>query len=134
MRSFLPVLLVCAAGVFAQPAPPAPPPPVQPGQQPPKPGQTNQPEEVIFRSGTQLVVRTVAVKDKKGQPIEGLKAKDFIVTEDGVPQNIAFLEFQKLEENVVPLPPTGPALPVPRLAKATIAPEKPGDLKYTDRR
>src|SRR5256885_10051145 len=37
---------------------------------------------------TQLVVETVVVKDKKGNPIEGLTAKDFIVAENGVPQAI----------------------------------------------
>ena len=47
---------------------------------------------------TQLVVETVVVKDKKGTPIEGLTRKDFTVTEDGVPQAIAFFDHQKLPE------------------------------------
>src|SRR5580704_8999146 len=47
---------------------------------------------------TQLVVETVVVKDKKGNSLEGLNARDFIVTEDGVPQPIAFFEHQKLPE------------------------------------
>ena len=46
---------------------------------------------------TLLIVQTVTVKDKKGQPIAGLTAKDFVVTEDGVPQDIAFVEYQKLD-------------------------------------
>src|SRR2546430_3465634 len=47
---------------------------------------------------TQLVVETVVVKDKAGNPIEGLTAKDFIVTENGVPQTVRFCEHQKLPE------------------------------------
>ena len=45
---------------------------------------------------TRLIVQTVTVKDKDGKPIEGLTAKDFVVTEDGEPQDIAFVEFQRL--------------------------------------
>ena len=53
---------------------------------------------------TQLVVETVGVKDKKGNPIEGLTAKDFTVTEDGVPQEISFCEHQELPETPSPRP------------------------------
>ena len=44
-----------------------------------------------FRTGTRLIVTTVSVKDRNGSPIEGLTAKDFLVTEDGEPQEIANL-------------------------------------------
>jgi VWFA-related protein len=95
---------------------------------------------------TQLVVEVVSVKDKNGQPIEGLTAKDFVVTENGAPQTIAFCEFQKLQDdapaaaapapasNVAP-PITTPAPPKadPTLQKE-IAPERPGDIRYRDRR
>ena len=59
----------------------------------------------VFRSGTRLVVQTVTVKDRDGNPIEGLTAQDFMVTEDGQPQDIAFVEFQRLP--AVPAAPTG---------------------------
>jgi hypothetical protein len=58
----------------------------QPGQAP----------AATFRSTTRLIVQTVSVKDKEGQPIEGLTAKDFIVTEDGEVQTVSFVEFQRL--------------------------------------
>jgi len=53
----------------------------------------NQP---VFRSGTRLIVENVTVKDKSGNPVEGLTAKDFTVTEDGEPQAITFVEYQRL--------------------------------------
>ena len=63
---------------------------------------------------TQLVVETVVVKDKKGNPIEGLTAKDFTVAENGVPQAIRFCEHQELPE---------------AQSAAPAAPSKPEDIK-----
>src|SRR6188768_1688695 len=93
-------------------------------------------EEPVFRSDTRLVIQQVTVKDKSGKPIEGLTAKDFTITEDGVPQTIAFLEFQKLvETGTAPEPTfTQAVAPIPRLAKTQIAAETPGKLKYDDKR
>jgi VWFA-related protein len=54
-------------------------------------------QQPTFRSGTRLVVQTVTVKDRDGKPIEGLTARDFIVTEDGEPQEVSFVEYQRLE-------------------------------------
>src|SRR5690349_7230794 len=70
------------------------------GAQQPAPGQNIPPgtEPVTFKTSTQLVIETVGVKDKSGKPIEGLTAKDFTVTEDGMPQTISFFEYQKLPE------------------------------------
>src|SRR5258708_10236096 len=90
-----------------------------------------------FSSSTQLVIETINVKDKSGNPVLGLTAKDFTVTEDGVPQTAKFFEFQKLEEAIdaEPLPPvTVMPAPGPKLAHTAIATEPPGDIKYRDRR
>jgi len=43
-------------------------------------------------------------KDKQANFLEGLTAKDFAVTEDGVPQTIKFCEHQDLASNGSPLP------------------------------
>jgi VWFA-related protein len=64
-----------------------------------------QPAQPVFRSSTRLIVQTVSVKDRNGNPVEGLTAKDFIVTEDGEPQDIAFVEFQRLVEGTPGAPP-----------------------------
>ena len=123
----------------------------QPPAQAPKPAQQPAAETptggvVKFAASTQLVIETVSVKDKNGNPVEGLTAKDFTVTEDGVPQTISFCEFQKLEE-VVPAelerrPEDKPAVTTPVPATPAVAgvtahqitPEKPGDIRYRDRR
>jgi len=99
------------------------------------------PETPKFTSSTTLVVEMVTVKDKNGNIVEGLSAKDFTVTEDGKPQAIAFCEFQKLDEApsasaavtaAAPAsePAGGAALPTVH----QIAPERPGDIRYRDRR
>jgi VWFA-related protein len=88
----------------------------------------------VFRTETQLVVLQVAVKDKGGKAIEGLTKNDFVVAENGMVQNVAFLEFQKLEETQPAPVLIDRVAPVPRLAHTQIAAERPMDLKYADRR
>jgi VWFA-related protein len=115
-------LLVLALGALPQ----------QVGQNAPVAGAS----QLTIRTTTQLVVETVAVKDKDGRDIEGLTAKDFTVTEDGVPQEISFFEFQKLPDasEAVPLPePARPRL-LARLPRTQISPEVPGKIRYSDRR
>lgn len=84
---------------------------------------------------SKLVVEAVNVKDKQGKSLSGLTAKDFTVTEDGVPQQISFCEYQKLPS----APPIAPKTPenitvYNRLGVTQIAPERPGDIHYKDRR
>jgi VWFA-related protein len=57
-----------------------------------------------FTANSRLVVENVVVKDKKGDFVSGLTAKDFAVLEDGVPQTIRIFEHQR--------PATGEVLPV----------------------
>jgi VWFA-related protein len=102
-------------------------------------GQNSQPAgangEYTMSVSSKLVIEAVNVKDKQGKSLSGLTAKDFTVTEDGVPQQVSFCEYQKLPS----APPIAPKTPenitvYNRLGVTQIAPEKPGDVRYKDRR
>jgi hypothetical protein len=71
---------------------------------------------------SQLIVETVTVKDKQGHFIPGLTAKDFALTEDGVPQTIRFCEHQNIDTLYK------------RLNRTQIAPEDSGSSRYKNRR
>src|SRR5271169_4000818 len=92
------LILVSLSLVWGQQQPPVQNPPISGGG-------------VKFTSISQLVVENVMVKDKNGNPVEGLTAKDFTITENGVPQTIAFFEYQKLQDDVLgPEPPAKQAV------------------------
>jgi VWFA-related protein len=96
------------------------------------------PDTYTLSVKSQLVVETVVVKDKQGNPIEGLTAKDFTLTEDGIPQEIRYCDYQALPANALPMPPT-PANEenikiYKRLARTQITPEAQGSANYKDRR
>ena len=108
--------------------------------------QPRQPAAPTFSATTKLVVETVTVKDRNGNPVEGLTAKDFVVTEDGQPQDIAFVEFQRLRgENAGPAgaggtntavnatPTVVPPVPPDGVAP-TISTPPNGGIRYQDRR
>ncbi len=52
---------------------------------------------VSFRSYSRMVLVDVIVKDSNGVPVHGLKASDFEVMEDGVPQRV--ISFSEMDEN-----------------------------------
>jgi VWFA-related protein len=138
MRQVFTALLLATtctlSGVAQQPT-------AQPGQR--------VPTTPTFRTTTRLIVQTVTVKDKDGRPVEGLTAKDFVVTEDGEPQTIAFVEFQRLQAaasaTVSPTEPTavdlgganaGRSMPAGAAPTTTTQISVPpgGGIKYQDRR
>jgi VWFA-related protein len=91
----------------------------------------------VYRSGVKVIVQTVTVRGKDGKPIEGLTAEDFSVTEDGKPQELAFLEFRRL-----PTAPQRSPQPHDKATSSLIPPVAAGrgsspvprDGRYRDRR
>ena len=59
------------------------------------------PTGLVFVANTILVIADATVKDTNGKTIEGLKAGDFAVNEDGKAQAITVCEFQKLGDSPV---------------------------------
>jgi VWFA-related protein len=91
-----------------------------------------------FEVNSQLIVVNVSTRDKNGAPLDGLSSSDFTITEDGKAQQIKVFEFQRLDEAPLRAPEAAPtsisdAKPAQILTK-TIAPAKPGEVKYKDRR
>src|SRR5947208_4996924 len=52
----------------------------------------NKSDQDVIKVTSNLVSLDVIVKDKKGKPITDLKAEDFTVSENGVPQKIEFFD------------------------------------------
>jgi hypothetical protein len=62
------------------------------GQQPPAPP-TQAQQKPVFRGGTHFVRVDAYPTSKDGHIVEGLKAEDFEITEDGKPQAIESLDY-----------------------------------------
>ena len=51
----------------------------------------------MFRSGTELVLVNVVVRDKSGAVVRSLSRDDFTVIEDDKPQTITSFDFEELD-------------------------------------
>ena len=91
---------------------------------------------MILKVRSQLVIETVSVTDKRGAPVKGLQAEDFIITEDNASQTISVFEYQNLDDTTTaPLTPL-PArfAPLPELPRVQIAPKTAGKVRYHNHR
>jgi VWFA-related protein len=95
-------------------------------------------QEFTLSVKVQLVVEAVVVKDKEGKSIPGLTAKDFSLTEDGVPQTVRICEHQNLAAQSTPLPvlkaEDEDIKIYKKLAHTQIAPESVDKERYKNRR
>jgi VWFA-related protein len=110
------------------------------GSRPQQVGENREPgttQSFTMTVRSNLVIEAVTVKDKQGNFVHGLTAKDFTLTEDGAPQTIRYCEHQDLT--------TAKALPVEapasedvtiynRLVPTEIAPESMDDERYKNHR
>jgi VWFA-related protein len=66
----------------------------------------------VFRSGTELVLVNVVVRDRNGNVVRDLTQDDFSITEDDKPQTITSFDFEELDKAAAaPAPETEPVLP-----------------------
>jgi VWFA-related protein len=109
---------------------------IQSAAQPGVQSQVQPATPATFTSSTQLVIEAVTVRDKNGKITDGLKKEDFVVTEDGKPQEIRFFDFENVDEVAAAAPPAPlpPPSILPELTATQIAPEPPGNVHYKDRR
>src|SRR5664279_6182474 len=68
-------------------------------------------KSVTFKSNARLVLIDVVVSDEAGQPVHGLRAQDFIISEDGKSQHITGFQEQRSDAK---LKPASSALDLPR--------------------
>jgi VWFA-related protein len=93
-RRFAPALAaaLCLASLAAAASAPPPPGPQAPAQAP----------KATFKSGLDLVVVNVVVRDKDGKLVRGLTRDDFAVLEDGKPQSVSSFDFEEIENAALP--------------------------------
>jgi VWFA-related protein len=102
-------------------------------------GQNKSPQQETFTISVkaQLVVEAVTVTDKAGNPVQGLTAKDFTVTEDGVPQRIRFCDHEVLPTGAPPAPKPAGGEDIKiykKLSRTQVEGESPDSPKYKNRR
>src|SRR5690348_9311162 len=61
-------------------------------------GQSSDAAPPVFRGGTALVPVDVRVMDKQDRPVTDLKAGDFTILEDGVPQAVAHFSTESFAD------------------------------------
>lgn len=76
-----------------------------------------------FRTNVRRVIVDVVVRDSNNKPVHGLTAKDFLVAEDGSPQNVLTFDVHDLEASSIAIPPNAPRMPTNNFVNIPATPE-----------
>ena len=82
-----------------------------------------------FKSGLELVVVNVVVRDKDGKLVRGLGRGDFVVLEDGKPQTVSSFDFEEIENASLPSMATTTVLGAIAQPGAPAAATAPGETR-----
>jgi VWFA-related protein len=93
------------------------------GQQPPSSAVVPEDSGVVISQTVRRVRVDVVVTDSQGQPVQGLKADDFHVLEDGKPQPLRQFDWHDGSNEQTPLPKL-PELPANTFVNLPTAPER----------
>jgi VWFA-related protein len=120
------LLAALAGGAPAQEKPPQAPPPNTPDKPADKPAEPSvtvdtQDKPVAFPAQVEQVIVDVVVSDKKGVSASNLTKDDFVITEDGAPQNI--VSFEAVQ---VPQAPSAEPKPRPRVSTNLVKEDRSG--------
>lgn len=66
---------------------------------------------LVLKKTVRRVVIDVVVRGQDGKPVRGLTAKDFLIVEDGRPQQVLSFDVHEFDRGSIAIPATAPALP-----------------------
>jgi len=84
----------------------------------------SQPPRPTFRTGTELVLVNVVVRDKNGNVVRGLTRDDFAITEDDKPQTVSSFDFEELDR-----PDAAPAAADAQQQNQPVLPKQPAPAR-----
>ena len=90
--------------------------------------------DYVFRTGSELVLVNVTVRDKNGNFVQGLKPDDFTILEDNKPQKVVSFDVENVD--AVPASDVAQAKPLPDAVPASSGPTAAADAskQFKDRR
>src|SRR5579864_3472612 len=81
---------------------------------------SQQQSDYVFRTGSELVLVNVTVRDKSGKSVQGLKPEDFTILEDNKPQRVVSFDVENVD--AAPALEVAQANPLPEPAAAPTSP------------